>query len=336
MSYEIMYDRKFIRTTRGIIPMILSGSNNCTEVNWDSRGRTYERRVRYWWPWIPRTLETKDLPEEDYLEAISQICQDKDNDYELFKWNGQWLTYRQWRRWFQNGCKAAMSIEEYLRENPVQSFNCFVKVYPDKTEYSHSEELRSFIRTTAELEAWLDRANARKAELYKELNNTCDVYICLEFSHNEPLKMPSKTIEGSVVAKNGHSYVKSYVKDRQLTFTGDPLEAAVFASVDEAKTAIGTCWNKVRFVQAQRQMRSKDYVLKIHHGHLQDKYISRRTKNCLFVTWSSAYAKRFPTQSDATRYAADTCRRFNIGDSILVENLAENTQEEVRLREGAA
>ena len=83
-------------------------------------------------------------------------------------------------------------------------------------------------------------------------------------------------------------------------------------------------------------MRSKDYVLKIHHGHLQDKYISRRTKNCLFVTWSGAYAKRFITKSDATRYAAETCRRFDIGDTILLENLAENTQEEVRLREEAA
>lgn len=31
MSYSIIYGRQFVKTTKGIIPMILSGSNNCTE-----------------------------------------------------------------------------------------------------------------------------------------------------------------------------------------------------------------------------------------------------------------------------------------------------------------
>ena len=31
MSYTIIYGRQFVKTTRGIIPMLLIGSNNCTE-----------------------------------------------------------------------------------------------------------------------------------------------------------------------------------------------------------------------------------------------------------------------------------------------------------------
>ena len=31
MSYEIVYNRAFIKTTRGIIPLLLTGSNNCYE-----------------------------------------------------------------------------------------------------------------------------------------------------------------------------------------------------------------------------------------------------------------------------------------------------------------
>ena len=31
MSYEIVYDRRFIRSPLGITPMILAGSNNCYE-----------------------------------------------------------------------------------------------------------------------------------------------------------------------------------------------------------------------------------------------------------------------------------------------------------------
>ncbi len=60
------HDRQFIRTTRGIIPMILSGSNNCTEFIWDARGRTHERRERRWWAWVPGNLLTMDHSEKEY------------------------------------------------------------------------------------------------------------------------------------------------------------------------------------------------------------------------------------------------------------------------------
>lgn len=46
MSYEILYDTQFIRSKSGITPAILSGSNNCTEVNWTLSGRRYERGER--------------------------------------------------------------------------------------------------------------------------------------------------------------------------------------------------------------------------------------------------------------------------------------------------
>ena len=29
MSYEIMYDKKFIKVDNGFIPLVLTGSNNC-------------------------------------------------------------------------------------------------------------------------------------------------------------------------------------------------------------------------------------------------------------------------------------------------------------------
>ena len=32
MSYEIVYGSQFIKTTRGIVPCILYGSNNCSDI----------------------------------------------------------------------------------------------------------------------------------------------------------------------------------------------------------------------------------------------------------------------------------------------------------------
>ena len=43
MSYEIIYGRQFVRTTRGIIPLMLIGPSNMTE----GSGR-HIRRIRGW------------------------------------------------------------------------------------------------------------------------------------------------------------------------------------------------------------------------------------------------------------------------------------------------
>ena len=63
MSYSIIYGRQFVKTTKGIIPMILSGSNNCTEF---IQGREVLERN-----WYPMTLSNKDkriaIPAEELL-----------------------------------------------------------------------------------------------------------------------------------------------------------------------------------------------------------------------------------------------------------------------------
>ena len=43
MSYTIMYDKQFLKTSRGIIPLALYGDNNVTE-----RINGHERRDRHW------------------------------------------------------------------------------------------------------------------------------------------------------------------------------------------------------------------------------------------------------------------------------------------------
>lgn len=40
MGYTIIDSRTFIKTTRGIIPLALGGSNNCTEVIYDKKLQT--------------------------------------------------------------------------------------------------------------------------------------------------------------------------------------------------------------------------------------------------------------------------------------------------------
>lgn len=337
MSYEIMYDRRFIRTSRGIVPMILSGSNNCTEQHWDCRGRSYERRERHWWAWIPSGKIIKDLPEADLLTMITKLCEDADPNRELFKRNGAWLTYGQWYTWFQNGCKAAREIQEYLAWDRTQSFEGSLRVYADKKSFSSTEELWTYIHTTEELEKWLDEADKRRAEICSELGNACEVYVHLRFSGNRPLNVPAKPVEGPVVAKRQTAFVKEYEKGKRLTFTYDPAEAAVFPDIEAARDALGVAfWNSCRFVSAKKQLRPMDHVIQMQSGKLAGSFIRKKTKGYLFPSRSIDDAKRFPNRNAAIKFATETRMRFNIGDTILLHDLKNGTQEEVRIREEVA
>lgn len=335
MSYEIMYDRKFIRTTRGFIPMILSGSNNCTEIRYSLSGRRSERRERHWWAWIPKSMPFKDHTEAEYLKQIDILTKDTPN-HELFRWNGNWLTDRQWRKWFQKGCKAALTLEEYRASNRVCSFVGYISVNygidePDATE------LKQYIHTTEELEHWLDQANAKVKEIHEAATGKCATYISLEWDINEPLDVPAVAPVGAVVAKNGDRYLVEYEKGKRLVFNSDAAAAIVFPSVEEAKEQIGLGWKKLRFVNAERQMRERNFVLMANTGIYSGCYIRRRTKNYLHFTRLTADAKRYATKAEAIRYAKELAMRFTVlGNSIALVNLKDATCEEICIREEAA
>ena len=74
MSYTILYKKVALELSDGrIFPLVLCGSNNCTESVWRN-GKYYERRERSWAPalWFhdkelkKRLLFTK----EDYINAV--------------------------------------------------------------------------------------------------------------------------------------------------------------------------------------------------------------------------------------------------------------------------
>lgn len=335
MSYEIMYDRRFIRTTRGFIPMILSGSNNCTEIRYSLSGRRSERRERHWWAWIPRSMTITDHPEAEYLKRIDILTKDTPN-HQLFQWNGDWLTDRQWRRWFQKGCRTALTLEEYRAHNRIQSFVGYISVWRGIDD-PETTELKQFIHTTEELENWLDQANDRIKEIHKTATGKCTTYICLAWDINEPLDVPAMAPAGAVVAKNGDRFLAEFEKGKRLVFSSDASAAIIFSSAEEAVEQIGNGWKKLRFVNADRQMREKNYVLMANTGVYAGCYIRRRTKNYLHFTRLTNDAKRYATEVEAIRYAKELAMRFSVlGNNIALVNLKDATCKEIPLREEAA
>ena len=334
MSYTIVYDRKFIRTSRGFIPMILSGSNNCTEQVWRG-GRYVERRAREWWSWTPTPLPLKDLPESEYLKAISAHCADS-SGYELCKWQGNWLYESQWGKWFKRGCATARTLEEYLAYNRDQSFVGRIVVYPDRNKVSSQHELYAYLHTTQELEDWLDQAHTRLPELKKELGADGDAYIYLCFDGNEPLVMGPRKVEGPVVAKRGSGYVTSYLTGKSLSLSPDPAAAIVFNSVEDAQTKLGSCWD-LKYIKASGALREKNYILQFREGRFGHGYLRKRTSGFLYATYNTELARRFRSKDEVIQYARKLCASFpSIGNRFTVVDLAGDASEEFEVEKEAA
>ena len=325
MSHEILYDRSFIRTPKGIIPLILSGSNNSYDFKYGSNNRVYEVRERHWWAYVPNTRGPIRATEEELLKAWEEAFRDTAGTYELFKNRGSWLTVAQHRKWFSNGCKAARTIEEYRATNAVSLYG-YLSVNPRDTNLKSEQEMNEYLRTTSELENWLDRVVARQKQVQEEKGDQYVTWISLAFTSTEPMKV-GRVIKGEVVAVHKKSYVRDFEKGKSISFTGDPEQALVFQSEAHAREAFGVNWKDIHFVKASTVKAKKDYVIRISGGFLTSSYIKGRTKGRCYTTTFLDGAMRFRTEGEARQYAKKVLERSYRGlDRLSVYNTAEDIE----------
>lgn len=121
MSCEIIYDKAFIKVESGIIPMICSGSSNCTEFTVTGR----EVLERNW-------FVLKQHSEHRNIFSVSEINKLAD-EYEkivsesegsIHKSRNKSFEKGEFKRWFLAGLKSAATIEEYCRSGNTLMFFC--------------------------------------------------------------------------------------------------------------------------------------------------------------------------------------------------------------------
>lgn len=156
MSYEILYDTQFIRSESGITPVILSGSNNCTEVNW-SAGRRYERRERSWWVLFNRV----GVSEDDFMENIQKMTGWAYQEH--WKSHGKWVDDAALLRWAKNSIKRAATIESiFLHNRHHGSVQCYVSVWENG---ENRTALDRYIHSTEEFDEWIRDVNRLQTTL---------------------------------------------------------------------------------------------------------------------------------------------------------------------------
>jgi len=315
MGYTIVYGRQFLRTTRGIVPLVLCGSNNCTEL---INGR--EVRVRDWNVFYSgKMVELSDL---DFLNMVRDLHKDG-QESQCFKFRGKWIDDKGAVKFFENGVRTAVSIEEIVKRLPYQSLSCYLSVWPNDSGNNHDSgnriELEQCnIKTTLELEKWIDQAKARRQEL-----TDCSTYICIHFWGKKPLKLGNQpNSKGQVIAKLSNGYVYDYTKDLSIRYSKDIMKAIVFDSVEEALEKIGTNFG-LKFISAANQT-PRNFAIRVIGGNSHCVYVKKKTAKYLKTSRSTDTAKMFISRRSAEKYIETMLQgRFEKVKDFEVVNITE-------------
>lgn len=208
MSYQIYYNKAFIKVNDKIVPMVNSGSNNCWEVNFNNREIPEKN-----WSVLNHTDSSRVLFTADevvdianYYERISQesgICYK--SRYKCFEAGefGHWITC---------GIKNALTVEEYVAYgNVINIVNCDGK-FADRKWYE--------VKTTEEFLATLENLKGSKS-------------IDVQFENNREVIKPKREPKNVRIRNSGKrcyvlkldsekgSYFCSFRKNN-ITLCGNP------------------------------------------------------------------------------------------------------------------
>ena len=314
MSIEIVYDRKFIRCGDRFIPFCLYGSSNCTQRNYRTGREVLERQ------W--NTFVYNDdmlLATEKELMAIVRKYHDGDRS-DNFRFRGEMLSDEQVVRFFLNGIKGAVTVEE-IREQTGCSVSCYLGAYvkdadaanyPEEEWWRHSHFESKFSlhpRTTDELDDWIGQMKAEKAR-WIQSGEVKHAYITINYYSDEAIKaFPKKNINGPCIAKCSYGYVVS-VSETTMSYNKEASKAKVFENSDAAYLYIRQNRNAgaVRLIayDGQTSVKEKPFVLSLKdeknypfYGRL---YVWKLTRGKMHYTRSARAARRFTSEKEALKY----------------------------------
>lgn len=227
MSYEILYNKQFLRTREGyIIPIVLMGSNNCTEVQYNGR----ERRSRDW------SILSGDNGKIEFTPEEFLGKQEKYLDCEEFIYSGcKFITGKQWHNIVKKAVRDAVTVEELQQyERPIAHMSIWKDMHNSHTP-------RTPINTSEDLENVI-------ADYYNRLTNRENgetIYLIIDFrvekfAHQKQDKRTASKprLTNFYVISFDKGFGKQYVSKvtaRNLGYMEKPEYAKQFKTEQEAQ-----------------------------------------------------------------------------------------------------
>ena len=169
MSYTIMYGRQFVKTSRGVIPLALYGSNNLTVSAGSDKGKVFH----YWSIYAREGVE---FTPEEYMDMVNSWCGKGNQQH--FKMHGRWIDDNGLIAWAKNGIKKAATVEEIKRHFPEQILEGHICIF-DNVSYNSKHVNQAYFSSTVALETWIDEAYVRVKELAAEKpDSTVIIEVC--------------------------------------------------------------------------------------------------------------------------------------------------------------
>ena len=118
MSYDVVYERVFITTPLGYVPLLLSANSSCATL---CNGRWV--MAKNWSVWGRGPCYTV----QEFEQMIEFICEN--GPYGHFKYKGRWLYNEGLRKFYKNGLRQSRTIEEITRIIPRATLKCCLYIY---------------------------------------------------------------------------------------------------------------------------------------------------------------------------------------------------------------
>jgi hypothetical protein len=240
MSYEIMYDKKFIKIDGSYIPLVLAGSNNC----WDGN-----KRERKWGLFFDFFSDDIIFKGESIIKLLNENL---NNDLDYISINNK-SSKDLVINYYKNGIKNALTIEEAL-DRYTSLFQVVIQYYDEKIEpyYERFVDIkREYVNSTEQLKDLIS--------YYKEIKKSHNkkVYLTLRFSGNDKLKLNYKykmlrkeNQKNIIKEKNFVVLMKDYgfvikMTSKSVQFTPYKNYAMTFEKEKEATKYIERLKNKI-------------------------------------------------------------------------------------------
>ena len=294
MSYCILYDSKFIKSKYGVIPLILSGSNNTYSIDPYS-GR--ERKDKSWH--ILSGEKNAFKKERELYFSLSEIYQaDSAHDFGLFKLgsSNNWIHHSDFPKWLEKEISKASTLEDLILTNPKETL-----VINIKNVVTRNEEYFT-CRTTEEL-------NKALSDYFRDGLLKPEKQMYIYFPTEQPLKKAFSYDGKPFVIKEKGSYVEKFGYDKinkndlsSVSYTKDKSKAFVFNDFPEFlkfrnAENFRAFFDNISLVSPEIKKKPKNYVISC-----KDLFVEKQTKLKILLTSSINRAIGFSTLQEAEKY----------------------------------
>lgn len=303
MSYTIVYNKFFLKSSNGYTFVVLHGDNNVWETN--------KKRARDWNIWdLNLTAEEMTRKYESFTESD-----------ELFQYNGKWYGNKDLNRMIERGIKSAISIEEFLAATGLTRLRSRLNVICNDVPYGHSGhsvwECEKDIQTTEQFDEWLKEIAERKDCRY------CNESLYPEFSLFEDLKIKTvASLPGRVIAKQGKMYVSEIKDGHWYSSSSDIKNAMIFDSLEDAR-AILHHNRDITFIDADNALKRNEeanYYIAFHKDGKFVGFVTKVTKSGFKYAYKMDYAHKYTKGAGNQQIKKLTPRFENQNGSFVLVN----------------